>query len=949
MNGQSSPAHRRLLESALGSGVALVGALVLVGWVFDLEVLKRVVPGAVGMKFNSALAFLLCGAAVAISAGSAPAPLRRLAWPLLIAVLAIGALSLAQELLSFDAGIDQLLFRDAGGATRISRPGRMSPATAYCFATMAIALGLTLMPERARLQLPFAAALSASVAIMSALYLTGHLTHRLLGTRWGASSTMAIHTALTFLLLGAAGLIRARRLQASNWALNRAGTAGFAVGVVLMLGATELAKTFATDMDQTTAAVVRIQATLQQLQEIRTDMRTLEGAQRGHLVLGDEAFLKTREETKASVRRRIDSLADTTLVVAPPSDAVRPLRAAIEQRIAYGDRLIAVRRTEGFEAARALFNTGEDVALTTGITQTIAPMVQRARDDLLGRQQHLKEVTATTFLLLPIGSFLGLTVLLGGLFILDHGFERRRQAEQALSRSRAELEVVFDSMAEGIRVINSDLEITQMNASGAGVHGLIVPAPNLRAIMAQVDALASDGRVLAEHEWPAQRALRGDFMRGGEVTFRRKDTGHTVVVEINTAPLPVEPGELAQVVVTSRDVTERLRAQAAVRESQDRLEHVVENLTEGLLIHGMTGEFVHWNRAALAMYELCADEVTTMTRAAFQSRFELSALDGRVVPFEQWPMSRLLRGEALNRQEIRVRRIGRTWERVFSYDGALLHDVSGGPLAFLSVTDVSERKLAELRIQQLNTELEQRVTLRTSELQAKTRELESFCYSVSHDLKAPLRGIDGYSRLLLDEYGDKLDGDGSMFISNVRKATTQMNTLIDDLLAYSQQERRTLAPRRIGLRAFVREKIARRALDLAAVQLNVDVEDVTVCADRDSLEMALGNLIDNAVKFSARATPPVITIRSRTHDGRCVISVQDNGTGFDMRHYDKIFEIFQRLHRAEDYPGTGVGLALVRKSMERMGGRVWADSKPGAGATFYLELDATSDAPESIY
>jgi signal transduction histidine kinase len=172
----------------------------------------------------------------------------------------------------------------------------------------------------------------------------------------------------------------------------------------------------------------------------------------------------------------------------------------------------------------------------------------------------------------------------------------------------------------------------------------------------------------------------------------------------------------------------------------------------------------------------------------------------------------------------------------------------------------------------------------------------------------------------------------------------QMNMLIDDLLAYSQQERRTLAPIRIALRQFVADKLARRRADLAGTTLDVDVEDVFVRADRDGLSIALRNLLDNAVKFSARSAQPTLTIRSRSSGDRCVLSVQDNGTGFDMRFYDKIFEIFQRLHRAEDYPGTGVGLALVRKAMERMGGRVWAESSAGNGATFYLEL-ARADIP----
>ncbi len=194
-----------------------------------------------------------------------------------------------------------------------------------------------------------------------------------------------------------------------------------------------------------------------------------------------------------------------------------------------------------------------------------------------------------------------------------------------------------------------------------------------------------------------------------------------------------------------------------------------------------------------------------------------------------------------------------------------------------------------------------------------------------------------------------------MFIGNVRTAAAQMNELIDDLLAYSQQERRTWKPTRVRVRGLVEDLLARRHAT-AAGQPGVDVDcvdvaidDLVVQADREGLEMALRNLVDNALKFSARSQPPRVQIRSAVLDGRVVLSVEDNGTGFDMRYHDRMFEIFQRLHRAEDYPGTGIGLALVRKAMERMSGRVWAEGRPGEGSVFHLELAAADDAPDTVH
>jgi PAS domain S-box-containing protein len=242
------------------------------------------------------------------------------------------------------------------------------------------------------------------------------------------------------------------------------------------------------------------------------------------------------------------------------------------------------------------------------------------------------------------------------------------------------------------------------------------------------------------------------------------------------------------------------------------------------------------------------------------------------------------------------------------------------------------------------TELEQRVRARTAELETKNKELETFTYSVSHDLKAPLRGIEGYSRLLMEDYPERLDDNGRRFLNTIRQATLHMGRLIDDLLAYSRLERRSWRSRPIQPRAIAETLLGERAdeAQTRGVTLRMDVPPTTVPADPDGLTLALRNLLDNALKFTAGAPHPAIEIAGRETPDTFILSVHDNGVGFDMKFHDRIFEIFQRLHRAEDYEGTGIGLAIVRKAMERMGGRVWAESEPGHGATFFLEIPKTA-------
>jgi signal transduction histidine kinase len=251
-----------------------------------------------------------------------------------------------------------------------------------------------------------------------------------------------------------------------------------------------------------------------------------------------------------------------------------------------------------------------------------------------------------------------------------------------------------------------------------------------------------------------------------------------------------------------------------------------------------------------------------------------------------------------------------------------------------------DRRLAWDLLHRLNSELEQRVAERTAELHAKSRALEAFSYSVAHDLKAPLRGIHGYSTLLVEEYGRRLDEEGRAFLANIDRSALQMDRLIDDLLAYSRLERREPASRRVDLRALVESLLRARRPDLEErdVHLVLDLRCCSVEVDGKGLAQALRSYLDNAIKFTRSVPRPRIEVGAEETGKGCRLWVRDNGSGFDMRYHDRIFEIFQRLHRAEEQPGTGIGLAIVRKAAERWGGRAWAVSAPGQGSTFYLEI-----------
>lgn len=262
--------------------------------------------------------------------------------------------------------------------------------------------------------------------------------------------------------------------------------------------------------------------------------------------------------------------------------------------------------------------------------------------------------------------------------------------------------------------------------------------------------------------------------------------------------------------------------------------------------------------------------------------------------------------------------------------------------AFIVVLLVERRRRrrAKEALDLLNAELEERIAARTAALNAKTRELETFAYSVAHDLKAPLRGIDGYSRLLLEDHYESLDDEGRSFLQTIQGSTEEMSQLIDDLLEYSRLERRELKRDRVELGPLIKTMVEQKKREATdnGIDFVVSVNGGSVVADTNGLIQSLRNYLDNAVKFTGRVPNPRIEVGSKETPQNHIIWVRDNGVGFDMKDHDRIFNIFQRLNPNEEYPGTGIGLAIVRKAMERMGGRAWAESKSGHGATFYLAI-----------
>lgn len=654
-----------------------------------------------------------------------------------------------------------------------------------------------------------------------------------------------------------------------------------------------------------------VQASLESVMTVATDAET---NLRGYIISGAETYLDTFSENRTKLAQILTNLAGLTRDNAAQQERIADLMILTDRYFTNSFEVARIVREGGVNVIRERFMTGGESQRRLAIVRAAVVEARREEDRLLQIRSEAAEstehdaVTLTVILALAVGG-----LLFGGQLLVRRHLEERRRSEQAIASARAFAESMVDSVWEPLAVLDGELKIQRANRA---FHETFRTTP----------------------EEIAGKALH-EIGPGWEVFGKlREHIGHIIEADVPLNNLDVEqdfprvgrkhlqvggrklyrPGNhTGMVLLAFEDRTELRR----LERERTRFFDISHDL---LCIADMQGRFKMLNASWEKTLGHSVEEMESRPYLDF------------VHPDDQVVTQAEADSNAGGRASITFENRYRCKDGSYRWLHWITTPQVEEGLIYGAARDITEHKRAEQEIERLVRDLRERA----GQLEAVNRELEAFSYSVSHDLRAPLRHVNGFCDLLKKHLGDSADDKARRYMGTIEEASRKMGTLIDELLVFSRMGRAEMQQAELSLDELVADVLKDFSEEVAARNVALKIDPLPlVRGDRSMLRQVFVNLVSNALKYSRKREHACIEIgRIPGGEGEAVVFIRDNGVGFDPTYAHKLFGVFQRLHRAEDFEGTGIGLANVRRIVLRHGGRVWAEGRPGEGATFYFSL-----------
>jgi len=706
------------------------------------------------------------------------------------------------------------------------------------------------------------------------------------------------------------------------------GILGFGLALVLLIGASWLSYRTTGRLLEAAQSRQHTEDVISEVQQVLALVVDLESGSRGFVITGTDRFLLPYQAAVEGIPTRIADLRMLTADNPRQQRQIEALDPLLKEKMAWTDGTISRRREKGLEAAAAWIGSERGRELMVQIREILTSMEEEERQLSIGRDLALAASTSRMNLALLTSAALSL-VLLSAVFIAhEREVRERRRAEEQATRSETRLQAILDHSPAIIYVQDLDGRVLLVSRRFEYFYPMKVEEMIGKTVYDLLPKEAAD-------------AIRANDLRvlqtGTPLTVEEKvpqnDGVHTRL--LTRFPLRDATGAIYALGGISTDVTERKRAENEVRETQVFLDSVVENIPNMIFVK-RAGDlrFVRLNRAGEELLGHSREALIGKNDHDFFPKEQADAFTSRDREVLESRTLLDIPEEPIETKDGR-RRFLHT-KKVPLFDG------SGRPAFLLGISeDITERKMALEEIERLNVALRQH----SAQLESAIKELESFSYSVSHDLRAPLRHISGFTDLLRRHAEASLDEKSRGYLDTIAKSSKRMGELIDDLLVFSRMGRAEMGLARVPLGPIVAEILGEIQQDVKGRKIDWRIDPLPeVQGDHAMLRQVLVNLISNAVKYTGARPEARIEIGTQSSNGDTVVFVRDNGVGFDPRYAHKLFGVFQRLHRADQFEGTGIGLANVRRIIHRHGGKTWAEGAPDQGATFYFSLPRHQEA-----